>query len=925
MTVEIKFDSNQQFQIEAVSAVVDLFNGSNESMSAVLDDDLSDFLFEQHFFSNKLTLPHDLLLENLQKIQARKRIRANGESVDVIPDELKTKLFDVDSQSDFSVEMETGTGKTYVYLKTIFELYLKYGLSKFVIVVPTVAIREGVISTLRLTKDHFREIYGGIQYDSYVYDSRNVNRIRQFATSPHLQILIINIAAFNKDENIIHKKSDSLEGKAPIDFIQKVRPVVIMDEPQKLSTALALESIQDLAPLFRLRYSATHKDRHHLVYRLSPIDAYEMRLVKRIDVLSMKADLNLNVPYIEVRKITSTSGTVRTTLGLAKSGQVTQFSASRNSDLQVLTGSKVYEGWVIEDIYSESKFEPARVQFSNGRILRVGSSTGLDKDLWQRAQIRSTIQDHFDTELLLRQKADLGEILPTKPLTLFFIDRVSNYTEQDSKFRVWFEEEYEGISKLRKYRNLSMPSAKEVHNGYFASTKQGFKDSKEGKGNKEDEEAYDLIMQSKQKLLSFDIPVRFIFSHSALAEGWDNPNVFTICNLQDSQSEVRRRQQIGRGLRLPVMADGERCRVEEVNHLTIVATESFEEFAKSLQKEMKEESGIEFAEIVRNKRERVDLIPKEEFWKITGFKELWEQISPQTKYKLNFSSDDFISEAVKRLKGFGPISELKMTVSKHNVSEISEQKGVVQGMTSVKAGKVLKLNIKYPDVLGQLTAVTPISRSSIFRIIQESGRLEESKKNPVQFIDELKTSIFGALAETLKEHDGIQYTPVGGSGVNARWSMEFFTSRISKTYESSLEKVTKSIYDFVSVDSEIERQFAKGLEAREDVDLFIKLPGWFKIDTPVGGYNPDWAIVRRNEENEKKVYLVRETKGTTNLDELFRESEVWKVVFGGKHFESIDVNYKMVKEASDLDKDEYLILPGVQWHGSKLETTENDI
>ena len=917
MTIEIKFDSNQQFQIEAVDAVVDLFKGSIAAMSAIVEDEESSFLFEQRFFSNRLNLDSELLLKNLREIQSRKRTKSNGEMADVIPEDLRTELLNNQSQSDFTIEMETGTGKTYVYLKTIFELYLRYGLSKFVIVVPTVAIREGVISTLRLTKDHFREVYGGIQYDSYVYDSKNVNKIRQFATSPNLQILIINIAAFNKDDNIIHKKTDGLEGKAPIDFIQAVQPVVIMDEPQKLSTVLATESIQELHPLFRLRYSATHKDLHQLVYRLSPLDAYEMRLVKRIDVLSMKADQNLNVPFIEVRKVTSSAGSVKTTLGLAKNGKITQFSASRNSDLQVLAGSKVYEGWVVEDIHTESEYKPARVQFSNGRILRVGSSTGLDRDLWQRAQIRSTIQDHFDTELLLKQKADLGEIFPTKPLTLFFIDRVSNYIQEDSKFRIWFEEEYEGIAKLRKYRNLTMPPAKEAHNGYFASTKQGFKDSKEGKGNKEDEEAYDLIMQSKQKLLSFDIPVRFIFSHSALAEGWDNPNVFTICNLQDSQSEVRRRQQIGRGLRLPVMENGERCRVEEVNHLTIVATESFEEFAKSLQKEMKEESGIEFAEIVRNKRERVDLEPKEEFWNIPGFKELWLQISQRTRYKLDFKSEDFISEAVTRLKGFESIAELKMTVSKHNVGEISEERGVVQGVTTVKAGKVLNFSFKYPDILGELSALTPVSRLSIFRIIQESGRLEESKRNPVQFIDQVKTSIFGALAATLKDHDGIEYKPIAGSGDDAKWSMEFFRSRVSKAYESSLEKVSKSIYEYISVDSEIERQFAKGLEAREDVDLFIKLPGWFKIDTPVGGYNPDWAIVRRNEENESFVYLVRETKGTTNLDELFREAEVWKVVFGGEHFKAIGVDYKMVKQASDLDKDEYVVLPGPHWHGER--------
>lgn len=917
MSVEIKFDSNQSFQEEAIASVVDLFVGANDGTFAVLDENSESALFEQLLFSNRLDINREQLISNLEKIQRRTRVKTTGEICDVIPTELIQKVEPEEWPIDFSIEMETGTGKTYVYLRTAIELYLNYGISKFVIVVPTIAIREGVISTLDLTREHFKEMYSGIQYDSYVYDSKNVNRLRQFATSSHLQILIINIAAFNKDDNIIHKKLDALGGKAPIDFIKAVKPVIIMDEPQKMSSELASESIKELNPLLRLRYSATHKELHHLVYRLSPLDAYELRLVKRIDVLSMKADLNLNVPYVELRKITATSGSVTATVGLSKNGSIKQFTVSRNSDLEVIAGSKIYEGWIVEDIYSQTEYEPAKIQFSNGRILRVGSNTGIDSELKQRAQIRTTIQDHFDTELLLKQKTDLGEIFPTKPLTLFFIDRVANYSDEDSKFRVWFEEEYESISKIRKYRNLQMPPAKDAHSGYFASTKQGIKDSKEGKGNKEDEEAYDLIMRSKQKLLSFDVPVRFVFSHSALSEGWDNPNVFTICSLQEVKSDVRRRQQIGRGLRLPVMANGERCKVEEVNHLTIVATETFEDFAASLQKELKEENGIEFEGIVRNKRERIDLIPKNEFWNMPGFDELWKRISRRTLYSMNFNTDQFVVEAVRRLKNCEAISEIKFNVSKHVIGEISKEKGIVESQVSVKSAKSLDLEIKFPDILGELSSITPLSRSTISRVILESGRLAEARKNPMQFIDQVKISLFGALAATLKEYDGIQYQPVTGDSEEAKWSMEYFSSRITKVYESSLEKVTKSIYDFIPVDSEIERQFARGLEAREDVDLFIKLPGWFKIDTPVGGYNPDWAIVRTNEENEKSVYLVRETKGTTNLDELFRESEVWKVVFGGEHFKAIGVDYKMVKQASDLDKDEYLVLPGPQWHGER--------
>lgn len=917
MSVEIKFDSNQSFQEEAVASVVDLFVGANEGTVKLVNEEAESALFEQLLFANRLDIDRDQLLSNLSKVQSRKRIKSTGEISDIIPPELVAKIASDEWPIDFSIEMETGTGKTYVYIRTAIELYLKYGISKFAIVVPTIAIREGVISTLNLTREHFKEMYSGIQYDSYVYDSKNVNRLRQFATSAHLQILIINIAAFNKDDNVIRKKVDALGGKAPIDFIKAVRPVVIMDEPQKMASELAKQSIGELNPLLRLRYSATHKDLHHCVYRLSPLDAYELRLVKRIDVLSMKADLNLNVPYVELRKISSTSGSVTATLGLSKNGSIKQFSVSRNSDLEVIASSKIYEGWIVEDIYVQTEFEPAKIQFSNGRILRVGSNTGIDADLVQRVQIRSTIQDHFDTELLLKQKTDLGEIYPTKPLTLFFIDRVANYSKDDSKFRVWFEEEYESISKMRKYRNLEMPTATLAHSGYFASTKQGFKDSKEGKGNKEDEEAYDLIMRSKQKLLSFDVPVRFIFSHSALSEGWDNPNVFTICNLQDSQSDVRRRQQIGRGLRLPVMSNGERCRIEEVNHLTIVATESFEDFAASLQKELKEENGIEFEGIVRDKRERVDLFPKDKFWNISGFEEFWKSIALRTSYSLNFTTDAYVTEAVRRLKNCEPITELKFSVSKHAIGEISKEKGIVDTKVTVKSAKTLNVEIKFPDILGELASVTPLSRSTISRVILESGRLEEARKNPVQFIDQVKSSLFAALAATLKDYGGIQYEPIKGQSDEAIWSMQFFSTRIMKAYGSSLEKVNKSIYEFISVDSEVERQFAKGLEAREDIELFIKLPGWFKVDTPVGGYNPDWAIIRSDEEKQKSVYLIRETKGTVNLDELFRESEVWKVVFGGEHFKAIGVDYKMVKQASDLDKDEYIVIPGPQWHGDR--------
>lgn len=918
MTVEIKFDSNQTFQQEAIAAVVDLFNGAEVGTSVYENEIIDNQLFEQLIFKNRLRIHRDDLISNLRSVQGRERVNTTGESLVIVPEKDRIEIGPNEWPMDFSVEMETGTGKTYVYLRTAIEMHQKYGLSKFVIVVPSVAIREGVLGTLKATAEHFKENYGGVQFDSYIYDSKNLNRIRQFATSSHLQIMIINIAAFNKDENIINRKNDDLKNKAPIDYINAVNPVVIMDEPQKLDGDLAQKAISALNPLIRLRYSATHKNPHHIVYRLSPIDAYEMRLVKRIDVLSMRADLDLNVPYVELRKVTASAGSVTATVAINKNNVLTQMTVKRNSDLKELSNNNLYEGWIVEDIHATGEDSAGKIEFTNGRVLFLGSNTGLEKDLLQRAQIRATINDHFETELKLKQRAELGQILPTKPLSLFFIDKVANYASSDSKFRIWFEEEYEGVKSLRKFRNLDFPDVKDVHKGYFASSKNEAKDSKEGKGNKEDEEAYFLIMQSKETLLSFDEPVRFIFSHSALAEGWDNPNVFTICNLQETKSEIRRRQQIGRGLRLPVMSNGERCREDDVNHLTVIATESFESFAQNLQNELKEDTGIEFVGLVRDKRDRVEITPKDQFWNIPGFQELWDSISTRTEYNLKFASDAIIKEATKRLKSYPAIAESRFRVSKHSIDRVDTLLGIVEGDVRIQESRAIAPKTKFPDVLGQLSASTPISRSSIRKIILDSGRLEEAKKNPAEFIGQVKSAVFGALAETLKEHNGIKYTPIQ-SGEGSKWSMEYFSSRISMAYESSLVSVKKSIYERIPVDSIIERNFAIQLDARDDVEFFLKLPSWFKIDTPVGAYNPDWAIVRSLNDGAKKVYLVRETKGTTNLDELFRESEVWKVVFGGEHFKSIDVNYKMVKEASDLDKDEYLVLPGIGWHGHRKE------
>ena len=913
MAVSIKFESNQEYQTEAIEAVTGLFTGIGRGSLGQLvgaglpSEEQEGALFQDVVYGNRMLGSiefAELVQDNIRRIQSRTRKGAEDKLEPIVPEEMREEFSKDEFPVDYSIEMETGTGKTYVYLRTAIELYQQYGLSKFIIVVPSIAIREGVISSLRLMKEHFKELYSGIQYDSYVYESKNVNKLTQFATSSHLQILVMNISAFNSDDNIIRRATDALNGNAPIDFIQAVQPVVIMDEPQKLAGENSAKAIDDLKGVFRLRYSATHKDLHQLLYRLTPVDAYDMGLVKRIDVLSVTADQNENVPLVTVVKITNTKGAVTATLKINKSGgkREVQITARRNTDLQDESKLQVYQGWAVEDIQANTDDTVAQVIFQNGRILREGSSTGVDEEAWQRARIRAAILDHFNTELLIRQQVDRGTVEPIKSLTLFFIDRVANYAPEDGKFRIWFEEEYESISGEGKFRNLDKPGVKEVHGGYFAMSKKGAKDSKAqaGKpdGNVEDRVAYDLIMKDKEKLLSFDTPMRFIFSHSALAEGWDNPNVFTICNLQNVNSEIKRRQQVGRGLRLPVMANGERCRLEEVNHLTVIAKEPYEEFASKLQKEMKDEAGVEFENRIGDKSKRVENKIKNNFEDIPLFKELWEKISPKTKYKLDFSSDDLVEEAVRRIKNEEPIVKPKFQITKQGIERISLEEGLVAGNVSSASSAAMDIDIKLPDILTDIANRVPVSRATIKRVIDESTRFDEAKKNPAQFASQVARSLHRALAETLKEHDGLVYSPDGDA-----YAMEFFKNE-SLHYEDRLVPVKKSIYDRIPVDSGIEREFAIALDTRDDVELFVKLPDWYKIKTPVGGYNPDWAIVRNSGKGDYELFLIRETKGSSNIDDLFREAEAWKVTFGKKHYEAIGVDYKVIKSADQLDDDE---------------------
>lgn len=896
MSVPIKFDPNQGFQRDAIDAVLELFAGQESAEQGFADDTFAteEMLegFTELVFGNTLSLAPETMRRNLRSVQDSPVTDVEGEETPAIPEVMRTDLETGETPEDFSVEMETGTGKTYVYLRSIAELHRKYGFRKFVIVVPSVAIREGVLSSLRLLKEHISELYDGLQYDSYVYDSGHLNRVRQFATASHLQIMVLNIDAFAKDSTIMNKPAEALGFYKPIEYVRRCRPIVIMDEPQNMETDIRRQAIASLWPLFKLRYSATHRDLKHLVYRLTPVDAYDLNLVKRISVVAVTKDEDFNDPYVEVLRINATPAGVTATVRMDVAGKLgtqrVQKTIRKDDDLYSLSGDRsVYQGWTVEDIHAG---DVRLVEFGNGRkIPETRSSAQDENDQWMRLQVRMAIEAHFAKELQLKRELRRGTIpAAMKPLTLFFIDRVANYHPKDSKLRVWFEEEYEAVRSDARYAVLDLPDVDVVHDGYFATSAKGeAKDStvdKEGKARdtKDTAEAFERIMRKKEELLSFEEPLRFIFSHSALAEGWDNPNVFTICNLQDGKSTMRKRQQIGRGLRLPVMVSGDRCHLEHINELTVIANESFTSFASQLQREIETETGVSFKNRVSNGRDKKKINLNKKALASPEFEALWKAIADKTRYTLDFDTALVIQEAVKRVNDMDPIEPVKFRVARHLV-EIGAYG--VGGVDSVDKGDVIVEGArKIPDVVGELCRRVPLSRATIVHILKQCGRLGDVKVNPSVFIDRVADAMNHALFEQVA--DGIVYSPTPGD----RWDAELIEKRhTDETVKPIVAPVTKSIVDKIACDSVVEQRMAEYLEGRADVPLFVKLPDWFKIPTPLGNYNPDWAFVRN--QHDGQAVLVRETKGTDDLEKLQWESEGWKIKFGKAHFETLRVDF----------------------------------
>ena len=877
--MKIQFDSNQDYQLDAIKAVVDVFDGQPLAQGEyeIRFDAVGGDLLSDLGVGNNLVLDESRVVQNIQTVQEQ--------------NEIQPRVEDLSQGMNFSTEMETGTGKTYVYLRSIYELNKNYGFKKFVIVVPSVAIREGVLKNIELTREHLRAIYGNVPFDSWVYDSKQVSRLRGFANSNQLQILIINIDAFNKDLNVIRQENDKLSGRKPIEFLQATNPIVIVDEPQNMESEQARAAIDSLKPLCTLRYSATHRNVYNLLYRLDPVRAYDMKLVKRIEVDAILDDPDYNKPYIEVKSIKATKANITAKLVIdveSDSGpKRTTISVNKNgTDLFDKSNERAaYRGYIVNEIDAGNEF----IAFGNGVTLYAGQTIGGHTDDVMKAQIQETVKEHFEKELRIHRTQPDGKKM--KVLSLFFIDRVANYFPEDGKIRKWFVEAYSEIAAKPQYADLKPLPVDQVHNGYFAVTGKGEAKDTSGK-TQADDDAYELIMKDKERLLDREVPLRFIFSHSALREGWDNPNVFQICTLNETKSEVKKRQEIGRGLRLPVREDGTRSFDHTINRLTVVANESYDDFARKLQTEIEEECGVEFEGRIAHKRERrkAMLVPG---WRMNPeFQELWRRIQHRTRYSVVYSTEELVAKASAAMQAMAEVATPKLMAVRSRLRITDE--GITGELLAAKQMEMEEASSKMiPDLLSYLQRDTELTRMTLAEILIQSGRLDDVTINPQQFLDLASSAIKQTLHQMIV--DGIKYEKVNGSV----YEMMLFEEREVEGYASRMVNVNNGLYDCVEVESEVEREFAEAMSGRQDIKLIIKLPDWFQIETPIGTYNPDWAIVKQPIGEDAKLYLVRETKSTKDRRKL-RQSEWDKIRCGKAHFETFNIDFEHITGADQV-------------------------
>lgn len=991
----------QPYQTNAVEAVVDCFLGQpfNAGVNFRIDPGSkkqASMIDEVGFKNADLMLTEAQLLDNIHKVQRRQNLPMSEKII-----------ANSSARANLDIEMETGTGKTYCYIKSIFELNKRYGWNKFIIMVPSIAIREGVFKSLQITAEHFTESYGK-KIRSFIYNSKQLHHLESFASDAGINVMVINIQAFaakGADNRKIYDELDDFQSRKPIDVISSNRPILILDEPQKMEGKATLEALPKFKPLAILRYSATHKTTHNKIHRLDALDAYNQKLVKKIAVrgISIKGLAGSTAYlYLESIEISKAAPVARIEMEVKlKSGEIKRqvMRLEKGKDLYAMSNNlDQYKGFTISQI----DYNHDTVEFTNGNVLTAGEATGdVTENTIRRIQIRETIKAHLEKE----QKLFSGGI---KVLSLFFIDEVAKYrdysqpNEQGEYARI-FEEEYallkaDFLGELaleneayRKY--LEKIDISRTHEGYFSidkKTKQ-LKNPEMGARafDSDDVDAYDLILKNKERLLSFEEPVRFIFSHSALREGWDNPNVFVICMLKHSDNNISRRQEVGRGLRLCVNQNGDRmdheAMVHEINVLTVVASESYKDFVKSLQTEIsdslsarprkadedyftgktiKTETGSvqitpvmakqiykyllkndytdvsdQIAESYHTAKSEGTLAPlpeelvpyQEQIFALVDsifstaqlpdvgddrkpkknplnsnfdkkeFKELWNRINKKAIYRVEFDSEELIKNCINTLNKELRVSPLQYTIQSgiqdNQITDTQLRQGEgfkIQNTSTEVHNSSIYSSVKY-DLLGKLSENVHLTRKTLATILNgiEKVIFAQFNQNPEHFISEASRLVNEQKATIIIER--LSYNEIEGSH-----DVDIFTAdQTKKDFTKATEKLKNHIYDYAITDSNIERKFAQDLDKSSEVIVYAKLPRGFLIPTPVGDYNPDWAISFK-EGSVKYVYFIAETKGSMSSMSLTQLEKTKK--------ECAEKFFKKINQKIEKDKIEYRIV-----------------
>lgn len=1017
--MKLKFE-NQAFQLQAIESTVSLFAGMH---SLELSEQLTkqDDMLSYDLVANGLQLDDELLLNNLQTLQISNSLEDystelfygdysykpkndNGEEIE--------PLIQV---PNFSIEMETGTGKTYVYLRTAFELNKRYGLSKFIIVVPSDAIRAGVLKSLEITKEHFKAEYNNISYDYYQYDSDKISKVRDFATTNSIQIMVMTIAAFNKDKNNIYAFKDKFGEYRPIDLISAVKPIVIIDEPQSVdNTDKAKEAIKKLNPLFILRYSATHREAYNQIYKLDAIDAYNQKLVKQIEVASIEdADFATvdNKPYLKVVEITpKLELSLELDVQDAK-GKITRKilkKIAKGTDLQDKTNNEQYYGYIVEDYSRDNGVKLSLLDYE----IAIGAAIGnkVSEELKTSVMLRLAIENHIKRELNLAPRK-------IKVLSLFFINKVADYRlhDNDATSDGWLAKLFIEQLKIvletshgKRYLDLCRNSFNlnleedsdlaKLHDGYFAKDKKGeYKDSKDD--TQDSLAAYQLIMKEKELLLDQQIPLRFIFSHSALKEGWDNPNVFQVCVLQDSSNTFKRRQQVGRGLRLCVNIFGERVKDEKINTLTVIASESYNSFAENLQREYENDAKIKFGNVhpnvfaaqlmknnpqfslqqalqlsqdihevlkfsqlinddnqvtekckkllmigefelnnsevkqfenlvagmltklsrklpIENQRNKIDVTLNKSVYLSPEFKALWQKISPKTIYSVNLDSVELIKQCTVEINNQLQIEAQTLTVARAKLA--IDESGISSELQH--QDMILVHSSQHIDCVSKIVLATGLMRSSIVTILQNIVDIKRNMMsiNANEFVTQVSNIINNTKAKLLI--DGIKYHKVSDlnlDGYDSYYAQTLIEDELDHGYSdqngaSNLADAVnlgvnpealgeKFLFDVLRYDSQVEFDFLRDALTMDKVKLIAKLPSWFKVNTPLGKYNPDWALLI-DKDGSENIYFIVENKAA-NFMNNGREMEKAKTECGRLHFiDALQVDYKIGSDIEEFVK-----------------------